>query len=381
MKLDYTVRDPVERLEIVEQALIDSPNHTASQMNYLADYLLFALDARSTTQEKSREYPIVTRNRDATYVKRQVSYEELVGDLQHGEDAIYNMIRQDKDMILDPKEAITEEDKATIPGMRENFEIIESLKRQVVDATGRRKYSLKAQIISKYKECYSLKSSYVGMIARPKASPQVRAFAHAQLPEHIYLDENGMPASDAFISLLNPRHVSFLLRYYQVLKQESYFDFDADMRYLLYDLEDVTDRALRDHPILYDVVIWKIDGMAGDELVRAVEDKYGVSHSAQYFSTLWSTKIPKLISEQAKKEWLVWHYTYEDPASAHWKICRTCGKVKLAHPFFFNKNASTDGFYSKCRECRSLKKTIKKEDSCAKTASPSTTLGEMMPHE
>ena len=81
---------------------------------------------------------------------------------------------------------------------------------------------------------------------------------------------------------------------------------------------------------------------------------YSIQHSEQYFSTLWRKRIPKMMAEQAQKDYLIWYYTNEE--YGNWKQCGKCGEVKLAHPFFFSKNTSKDGFYSVCKECRGQNK-------------------------
>ena len=63
---------------------------------------------------------------------------------------------------------------------------------------------------------------------------------------------------------------------------------------------------------------------------------------------------PFLLTEQAQKDYLIWYYTNEE--YGNWKQCGKCGEVKLAHPFFFSKNTSKDGFYSVCKECRGQNK-------------------------
>lgn len=173
------------------------------------------------------------------------------------------------------------------------------------------------------------------------------------LEENITLDENSYPQSDGVISLFNPAHVSFLLTYYSSLKQECYEDLSSDMHWMLLDLENLIDHTFKNDPILYDLLIWKIDGYSNEEIQEMMLNNYNISHTGQYFSTLWRNKIPKMIVEQAQKEWLVWYYTNKEYGV--WKKCNKCGKTKLAHPLFFSKNTSKDNLYSVCKDCRSIK--------------------------
>jgi len=366
--LDYHLKDPQERLELVRgicdenvRARHRDPEGVAPldarQLKYMADYLLFVADSKQTGKEKREERPIVTRNRDVTVSKRQTSFEEVAESLRGGEDALHMMIMPHNDYPLDVKDEITEEDLDRVPSMRANMEVINSLKRQLEHAEGKRRYALKSQIISKYQEMYTAKSSFEGRGTRPRIHSQIASMVFTQIPEHITVGEDGYPRTDAWLSLLVPEHVCFLLKYYQMLKQDSWEALDSDMRWMLIDLEDLVTRTLLpDFEMLYDLIVWRVDGLRGSEIVRRVERDYGVTHSEQYFSTLLNKTIPKMVAEQAQKEWLVRHYLYEDPEHGHWKICRCCGKVKLAHPFFFHRNTGKDGFYSKCKECRSIRK-------------------------
>ena len=354
MRLNTKLKEPQQRMSLVEELLQDNLI-TKSQATYLADYLLFVTEASQTTKERQEEYPIITKNRDATLSKRQISFEETVANLPNGEDGIYAMIIHDKNAIFDMRSPITEDDKANIPGIAENLEVIESLKEQMKSATGHRKYLLKCQIISKYQELYTLKSSFSATPPRARIPSQLCALTNVPLDEHVTVNEKGVPVSDCVISLFRKEHVFFLLEYYSALKQETKGKFNSDMYYLLLDLENLIDTALADEPLLKDIVEWKFQGFSGSEIVDMVVDEHGIYHTEQYYSVIWHSRIPKLIAEAAQKKWLIWHYTFEDPASAHWKICNTCGKMKLASPYFFDRNTSSDGFYSMCKCCRSEK--------------------------
>lgn len=356
MKLDYNLKTLDERKELVQSIIDSGEDLTDKQLGYMADYLLFVADPKQTGREKKKTHPIITKNRDVTISKRQVSLEDTISSLSNGEDGLYSMIVEDKNLLLDNRQPITQEDIDNIPGIKEKLEIIDSLKEQLLRNSGTNRYAIKQQIISSWKEIYSIKSSYTNRVAKAHMNSQIKYMAHMSLDENITIDENGMPQSDGVISLLRADHIAFLLKYYSKLKGECWEDVSSDMHFLLMDLEDLVEQTLLpDNEVLYDLLIWEIDGMTGAEIVRQMERKYGVVHSEQYFSTLWCKRIPKMVAETAQKKWLVWYYTYQHPEEAQWKICKTCGKKKLAHPLFFHKNTSKDGFYSKCRDCRSKK--------------------------
>ena len=122
------------------------------------------------------------------------------------------------------------------------------------------------------------------------------------------------------------------------------------MHWLLLDLDNLIVRALKDKPILRDLLDWKIAGYTNDEIQIFMNTKYGIQHTNQYFSTLWRNRIPKLIVEEAQKHYLIWYYTHNHTGT--WKRCGKCGQLKLAHPLFFSKNNSKDSYYSICKECR-----------------------------
>lgn len=149
MQLDYTLTTPEERIECVNKLIAETPDEklTPQYLSYMSNYILFTQDKHQTKKEKKSEYPTLTKNREVTINKRQVSYEEIISNLENGEDGIYAMITNDKNQILDPKAPITEEDKEEIPGMRPLLQTIDSLKKQFDKAKGPARYSLKKSII------------------------------------------------------------------------------------------------------------------------------------------------------------------------------------------------------------------------------------------
>lgn len=148
MELDYSLTTPEERVAYVKDLLDKTPPpYSNSILTILADYILFVRDRNQTKKERKEENPILTPNREFTIDKRQVSYEGLVDKLENGEDGIYNIIRQDKNQLLDPKDPINEEDIANIPGIKDCMDVIASLNKQLETATGKRRKDLQTSII------------------------------------------------------------------------------------------------------------------------------------------------------------------------------------------------------------------------------------------
>ena len=111
-KLDYKLESPQERNELVKKIIDETPPEKLTQryLEILTDYIIFAMD-----KEERKRKKILTDNRMVTVNKRETSFEGLVGKLENGEDGIYNMIANDKNILFTPKISITQEDIETIP--------------------------------------------------------------------------------------------------------------------------------------------------------------------------------------------------------------------------------------------------------------------------
>ena len=349
-KLDYSLETPAERNELVKKIIDETPPEqlTPRYVEILTDYIIFAMD-----KEERKRRKILTDNRMVTVNKRETSFEGLVGKLENGEDGIYNMIANDKNIIFTPKISITQQDIDEIPALKELREAIERVEKMEKAATGRRKYLLKKQLIEMRQDQYVIKSSYHQPMYCMNA---IKSFSKLDLSEEITIDEKGNVHSTALISLFEPKHVSALLCNYSKLKESAWGHFISDSYYLMEDLDTLIENTLREnYPLYYDIVIYKIDGKQNVEIQKLLEDNHGIRHSIEYISSLWRNKIPKLLAEQAQENYLVWHFTTKEQGK--WKRCSRCGQIKLAHNRFFSKNkTSRDGFYSICKCCRNKKK-------------------------
>jgi hypothetical protein len=351
IKMDWSLVTPEERVQKIQEIIKNTPSEklTPKYLEKMADYIVFAMDK----QERIRGRKIITENRAFTVNKRETSYEGLVSKLENGEDGLYHMIINDKNVLLDPKKEITSEDVKTIPGLKELQDSIMEVEAAAKKATGKKKYLLNKQVIEMRKDQYVIKSIFKQPIYSRNI---VKTLTRTNLDEKVYLDDAGNVQSTCIINLYNPAHIVILLCNYAGLKMETYDDFNSDIKWLLLDLESVVDKALKEkYPLYYKLLIYKIDGKTNLEIQSLLNEEFGIKYSVEYLSSLWRNKIPKLIAQQAENDWLEWYYTEKEYGK--WKMCSKCKKVKLANNRFFSKNnTSKDGYYSICKECRNKKK-------------------------
>lgn len=355
IRLDYTIEDPEERVKLVEKIIENTPQSklTNKYLEILANYIIFAMTKKEKKQKK-----INTDNRMVTINRRETSFQGLVGKFQNGEDGIYNMIIDDKNVLLTPKYQITPEDIEQIPALKQLREQIQKVEQQEKKARGKKKFLLKKQIIQMRQDQYVIKSAY-----RPVTYSLnlIRSIPTLDLTDYITINEKGDIVNKGLISLFNPVHVSILLCNYSKIKESCWDRFNSDIYYLMMVLQDAIDAVFKeDYPMLYDILIYKIDGKSNLQIQNLLLATYGSTHSIEYLSSLWRKKIPKMIAEYIEKEQLIWYYTTVEKGK--WKRCSRCGQIKLAHNKFFSKNnTSKDGFYSICKDCRNKKTKQKGE--------------------
>lgn len=349
LRLDPYIKDPIARRNIVKQIIEKTPREklTPRFLDRLTQYIIYDKDDK----EEHKKRQILTDNRMVTINKRQTSYEGLVAKFESGEDAIYGMIINDKNVILTPKVSITEKDKEEIPALKSLCDSIAEVEKAMAAATGKKKYLLKKQIIEMRKDQYVIKNAFKPTI---NSTNLVSSASTVDLSDHTTIDQNG-EFHISGCSLCDPIVISFLLCNYSKMKESTYSHFSSDGYYLMMDLQNLIDNTLAEkYPLYLDLIIDKIDGLTNEQIQQHLKEKYDVLHSVEYLSSLWRKKIPKLLAEREKKNFVYWWYT--NKIYGKWKKCSRCGQIKPAHNLFFSKNStSKDGWYSICKECRNKK--------------------------
>ena len=352
IKLDYSLKTMEERNELIQKIIDQCPPNQLSNhyLEILADYVMDAIP-----KEEKLAHTYLTDNRLITINKRETSYEGLVEKFENGEDGIYNFITEDKNIIMSPKLEITETDLAAVPGLRDLRTAIEEIEEAAKHATSRRKYLLKKQAIEMRRDQYILKSAYY----QPSAPTPSHSLPHPiSLEGRKWVDAAGEPQSSELVSLFYPDHVSAIMRNYRSLKVATAHKINNDFYYLLKEFDAAVEASLRPYPEYAAVVKLKIAGKQNTEIQQILKANFKKTYSIQYISDLWRNRIPVIISDYAKKEYLDYHYLEVERGT--WKTCTKCKETKLAHQYYFTRNKSSkDGFYSICKECR--KKANKKD--------------------
>ena len=288
------------------------------------------------TPEEKKSKLILTDNRMITVNKRETSMQQITESLENGEDGLWQMmIENDKNILLTHKKEITKKDLEEIKPLRDLKEAIQIMEQVEKKAVGKQKYVIKKALIEMHQQQYIIKNSYKPPMA---AKTIVKNLTRVSLPENITINaETGEPVSDCLISLFNPIHICALLCNYSALKEDCYDKFTWDFWYLMQDLDNLIEKTLRDnYPLYYKLLIYKIDGKSNADIQALLKQEFDLTYTIEYLSSLWRNKIPKLLAEQAKEDYLIWYYTYKEYGK--WKKCSKCGQIKLAHNRFFSKN-------------------------------------------
>lgn len=282
IKMDFSLETPEERVKKVEEIIANTPSErlTPSYLEKLSDYIVFAMNK----EEKKKKYILTKNHLTATINKREISFEGLVGKLENGEDGIYNLITNDKNIIFNHKMGITQEDLDNIPGLRELQDEIAKVEEQCKNARGKRAYALRKQLIEMRKDQYV----YKNQTKKPVYVMNVtKSLSKLDLVEKVSLDADGEVVSTGLVNLYNPKHISALLCNYSQIKEDCWDKFNSDIKWLMEDLDALTDATLKEkYPLYYDLVVYKIDGLSNAEIQEKLYDDYGIKHSVEYLSSL-----------------------------------------------------------------------------------------------
>ena len=152
IKLDYTLESPEERKALVEKIIAETPDISPAYLEILGNYLVLCME-----KQERKERNILTDNRMTTVNKRECSFEGLVSRLENGEDGIYNLVNENKNVIFQPKISITDKDLETIPCLKQLRDTINAWEAAAKHASGKTAFMMKKALIEMRKDQYIIK--------------------------------------------------------------------------------------------------------------------------------------------------------------------------------------------------------------------------------
>lgn len=347
IKLDYTLKTPEERCELVKKILAE-PGRKINQryLEILSDYIMDAI-----SKEDIKKYGLMTENRMATVNKRETSFEGLISQFENGEDGIYDLINENnKNTLFKPKDPITDEEIAKNPDLQQGIQAIEFWENKLKTARGKDAYIAKKAIIDLRKDQYIIRETMRNSVA--SIGGKGKNYHH--IAGNIEINEKGEMSFEG-VTLIDPKVISAILCNYELLKDATQsLSANSDLWCLIEDFDKLYERALFDYPIYQTICQCKFNNLQNIQIQKILKKKHNISYTVEYISSLWRNKIPELIADKGADEYLNWYYT--NKKQGKYKKCNRCGKVKLAHNRYFSKNKSSkDGWYSICKECRNKK--------------------------
>ena len=404
-QLDYSIERDSDRCAAVEK-IIDSleTDPTATELEQMASYILYGKDEngqnaiqRNECTDRNKKYKSYVTKEDKVQ-----SLDEMMEAPGFDEQQVRSAYKRDsytapKPTIVRPKynkvtgEMIDPGD-SDIPGMVEQWEIIDRWQRMLDIAQGKiapnesdtlvtdsfRIYQLKHNLIDIRKHQYYLKDSYKPVIHfqnldHPKTQfydwtgdsfywitkeeweKRVSTAYTSRVSKNLNDYETQGEGDDLRIKWVicehtfdweNPQHVRALLNYYPTLYSALHEKLDTYACTLFWDFDRYVSLCNFSELRLF-LIKMRQAGMQYDDLREAMRARYGMEYSPNYLVSIVSTEVPNKIAKVAKKLRL----EHDTPLEER-KTCIHCGKKLPPHPLFFSRNNShKDGLSNTCKEC------------------------------
>jgi hypothetical protein len=386
-KLDFSLVTENERRDYINNH--DLSTLTPSQLELCANYILYGKDNKGKSEVDKKHIYINTKYNSYSK-KAPESLDSLMENPNFDEGQLkkcnthYKVVKPTIDRIKD----------ANIPTMKEMWEGIDHLQHLLDANTGKiddpkeRKlnsdeiYKLKHMLIDIRRGQYYLKDIF----CPPKPHP-LNKFTYAPYEDSEELEWNDPNSNFGFaplglmgeyglgrqifedvtevsyvpdlynhkakviVDFRNPKHVYNLLEFYEELVTASIDQPTSLLGWITKTLDYYIGRAnlKEQHYVIIDMKKRKCSNRA---ITQRLNELFGLTHTENYISTIWTQKICKEIAAAAElhyKEFLV-----RDDENA-WKKCNMCGKKKLRSADLFTRKAkSADGLSNRCKCCDRL---------------------------
>ncbi len=356
-KIDYSIKDIEDRKKLIDEMLFEYNDiiynyidkyglQSDSDLSYLLDrmcnYLVYD-DRKKWRKEKKRIKDIIKNEISVDNVEKYLDIKNKEAKSSSGYD-------------LNPKAIITSKDLKRYKEIEQIYNAIH-IYQQIRSKSKNSKDIFKInRVISQLKiDAIYIKEFLSGMFEFKNIIFNKPKYNFDNDTGYFDVNDDYILVSENQLDYGNKKHISYLIKFYSRLKQESYNDNNADMKYILFLLEYLIDNTgLSDRE--KDIVLWIIDEFNYEIISEKLKEKYNIDWYGDTVSRTFDSICSK-IADFYEKDYEDWFYTFV--ARGVYKTCSKCGEVKLANERYFGKDErNNDKLKSICKECDRKSKQV-----------------------
>ena len=277
-------------------------NLSPTQLNEVSNYLLYSKDVDCEVELKNR-------------AKKQISYEKMVDE---GVADMAISTAKNRRVYKKDKFLIDKEKDADIPGMKETWEAMASVKatRDYIDEClkGLRTRDGDNPVEISFVKKHFYKNWYIDLCLNQFALKDIyKPIGYAKYSNIYQWSEDGeelgfdivvddyviySEGNGRVVDLADPVTIYRLLRDYKIMKENHGNDISSIWK-LLYDTLDEAIESGGFSDCLWDILEMKVNGMRNPAVADIVLKEYGVTYNDNYISTLFTKSISKKVARGA----------------------------------------------------------------------------------
>ena len=383
LKLDFSIESSIDRANYVNKYMDPCANYTAKELETISNYLLYGKDEDGLSCVDKKDVQIKTKH--STWARKDAeSLDALLEKPTFDERGIQTGNTRYKT----PKPSIDRIADADVPGLKELWEIIDDVQHTIDVSKGKiedpsvkkltstQLYEYQHYLVELRRQQFVLRDAVKPVICRSKVNitpvydvfdvsipwdQEDSRFSIAPLGLYTYakmrfddpraleeIDYHWNENAEYVLDFRNPEHVYELFELYGDLETEMSLDVESTATALIDTLNFYRERAhlSEEHNIILDL---KIKETPNQLICEVLREKFGVTHSANYISTIYKQKICGKIADAAT---LHYDYYLNREIATAWKKCTCCGEYKLRDTREYMRRArSSDGLSSICKVC------------------------------
>ena len=383
LKLDFSIESSIDRANYVNKYMDPCAIYTAKELETISNYLLYGKDEDGLSCVDRKEIQIKPKH--STWARKDAeSLDALLEKPTFDERGIQTGNTRYKT----PKPSIDRIADADVPGLKELWKIIDDVQHTIDVSKGKiedpsvkkltstQLYEYQHYLVELRRQQFVLRDAVKPVICRSKVNitpvydvfdvsipwdQEGSRFSIAPLGLYTYakmrfddpraleeIDYHWNENAEYVLDFRNPEHVYELFELYGDLETEMSLDVESTATALIDTLNFYRERAhlSEEHNIILDL---KIKETPNQLICEVLREKFGVTHSANYISTIYKQKICGKIADAAT---LHYDYYLNREIATAWKKCTCCGEYKLRDTREYMRRArSSDGLSSICKVC------------------------------